>query len=80
QYTDDSVSCLLLLQVCDENDVRRARFIDRQKEVSLNYFNTASAGQRPSWNRFGHPWHKDKGTKVGTCGYCGVQFMQKHHH
>uniref|UniRef100_A0A8C2E0Y1 Uncharacterized protein n=1 Tax=Cyprinus carpio TaxID=7962 RepID=A0A8C2E0Y1_CYPCA len=38
---DDSVSCLLLLQVYDEKDVRRARVIDRQKEVSLNYFNTA---------------------------------------
>lgn len=24
--------------------------------------------------------HQDKDTKVGTCGYCGLQFKQKHHH
>ncbi len=29
----ESVYCLFLLQVYDENDVRRARFIGRQKEV-----------------------------------------------
>jgi len=23
---------------------------------------------------------QDKETKVGTCGYCGLQFQQKHHH
>lgn len=23
---------------------------------------------------------QDKDTKVGTCGYCGLQFQQKHHH
>lgn len=23
---------------------------------------------------------QDKDTKVGTCGYCGLQFKQKHHH
>uniref|UniRef100_A0A671L9R1 NADH:ubiquinone oxidoreductase subunit S6 n=1 Tax=Sinocyclocheilus anshuiensis TaxID=1608454 RepID=A0A671L9R1_9TELE len=34
---DDSVCCLLLLQVYNENDVRRARFIGRQKEVNENF-------------------------------------------
>uniref|UniRef100_A0A3B5KYS9 NADH dehydrogenase [ubiquinone] iron-sulfur protein 6, mitochondrial n=1 Tax=Xiphophorus couchianus TaxID=32473 RepID=A0A3B5KYS9_9TELE len=31
----------------------------------------------------GHPKvyiNLDKDTKVGTCGYCGLQFKQKHHH
>ncbi|XP_048371712.1 NADH dehydrogenase [ubiquinone] iron-sulfur protein 6, mitochondrial isoform X2 [Sphaerodactylus townsendi] len=23
---------------------------------------------------------EDKDTKTGTCGYCGLQFKQKHHH
>uniref|UniRef100_A0A8C3FB52 NADH dehydrogenase [ubiquinone] iron-sulfur protein 6, mitochondrial n=1 Tax=Chrysemys picta bellii TaxID=8478 RepID=A0A8C3FB52_CHRPI len=31
----------------------------------------------------GHPKvyiNLDKDTKTGTCGYCGLQFKQKHHH
>ncbi|XP_069051036.1 NADH dehydrogenase [ubiquinone] iron-sulfur protein 6, mitochondrial isoform X2 [Lepisosteus oculatus] len=31
----------------------------------------------------GHPRvyiNLDKDTKVGTCGYCGLQFKQTHHH
>uniref|UniRef100_G3P2T0 NADH dehydrogenase [ubiquinone] iron-sulfur protein 6, mitochondrial n=1 Tax=Gasterosteus aculeatus aculeatus TaxID=481459 RepID=G3P2T0_GASAC len=31
----------------------------------------------------GHPKvyiNLDKDTKVGTCGYCGLQFQHKHHH
>lgn len=23
---------------------------------------------------------QDKDTKIGTCGYCGLRFKQKHHH
>ncbi|KTF77637.1 hypothetical protein cypCar_00026688, partial [Cyprinus carpio] len=35
----ESVYCLFLLQVYDENDVRRARFVGRQKEVKGDLFN-----------------------------------------
>ncbi|KAG7245195.1 hypothetical protein INR49_023761 [Caranx melampygus] len=34
----------------------------------------------PRRARFVGRQKEDKDTKVGTCGYCGLQFKQKHHH
>uniref|UniRef100_A0A671LA71 NADH dehydrogenase [ubiquinone] iron-sulfur protein 6, mitochondrial n=1 Tax=Sinocyclocheilus anshuiensis TaxID=1608454 RepID=A0A671LA71_9TELE len=92
---DDSVCCLLLLQVYNENDVRRARFIGRQKEVNENFAISLVAEEPVTYvesrvvscdgggGAIGHPRvyiNLDKETKSGTCGYCGLQFKQKHHH
>ncbi|XP_056128679.1 NADH dehydrogenase [ubiquinone] iron-sulfur protein 6, mitochondrial [Rhinichthys klamathensis goyatoka] len=82
-------------QLYDENDVRRARFIGRLKEVNENFAINLVA-EEPVTNiessvvscdggggALGHPKvyiNLDKETKVGTCGYCGLQFQQKHHH
>ncbi|XP_048057189.1 NADH dehydrogenase [ubiquinone] iron-sulfur protein 6, mitochondrial [Megalobrama amblycephala] len=82
-------------QLYDENDVRRARFIGRQKEVNENFAINLVAEEPVSYvesrtvscdgggGALGHPKvyiNLDKDTKVGTCGYCGLQFKQKHHH
>ncbi|KAF4100249.1 NADH dehydrogenase [ubiquinone] iron-sulfur protein 6, mitochondrial [Onychostoma macrolepis] len=82
-------------QVYDENDVRRARFIVRQKEVNENFAINLVAEEPVTQiesrvvscdgggGALGHPKvyiNLDKETKVGTCGYCGLQFKQKHHH
>ncbi|XP_067281889.1 NADH dehydrogenase [ubiquinone] iron-sulfur protein 6, mitochondrial-like [Pseudorasbora parva] len=82
-------------QVYDENDVRRARFIGRKKEVNENFAINLVAEEPVSniesrvvscdggGGALGHPKvyiNLDKDTKVGTCGYCGLQFKQKHHH
>ncbi|KAK1804916.1 hypothetical protein P4O66_019287 [Electrophorus voltai] len=82
-------------QVFDEHDVRRARFVGRQKEVNEN-FAIKLVAEEPvthvearvvscngGGGALGHPKvyiNLDKETKVGTCGYCGQQFQQKHHH
>uniref|UniRef100_UPI0037E8068F NADH dehydrogenase [ubiquinone] iron-sulfur protein 6, mitochondrial n=1 Tax=Semicossyphus pulcher TaxID=241346 RepID=UPI0037E8068F len=82
-------------QVFDENDPRRARFVGRQKEVNKN-FAIKLVAEEPvtdigarvvscdgGGGALGHPKvyiNLDKDTKVGTCGYCGLQFKQKHHH
>ncbi|XP_068189305.1 NADH dehydrogenase [ubiquinone] iron-sulfur protein 6, mitochondrial [Antennarius striatus] len=82
-------------QVFDENDHRRARFIRKQKEVNKN-FAIELVAEEPvtdiearvvscdgGGGALGHPKiyiNLDKDTKVGTCGYCGLQFKQKHHH
>ncbi|XP_034561108.1 NADH dehydrogenase [ubiquinone] iron-sulfur protein 6, mitochondrial [Notolabrus celidotus] len=82
-------------QVFDENDPRRARFVGRQKEVNKN-FAIKLVSEEPvtdiearvvscdgGGGALGHPKvyiNLDKDTKVGTCGYCGLQFRQKHHH
>ncbi|XP_030645071.1 NADH dehydrogenase [ubiquinone] iron-sulfur protein 6, mitochondrial [Chanos chanos] len=82
-------------QVYDENDVRRARFTGRHKEVNPNFAITLVAEEPVTeiesrivscdggGGALGHPKvyiNLDKDTKVGTCGYCGLQFKQKHHH
>ncbi|KAK3508337.1 hypothetical protein QTP70_022081 [Hemibagrus guttatus] len=82
-------------KVFDENDVRRARFVGRQKEVNQNFAINLVAEEPVSdvearviscdggGGALGHPKvyiNLDKMTKVGTCGYCGRQFQQKHHH
>uniref|UniRef100_A0A672LN49 NADH dehydrogenase [ubiquinone] iron-sulfur protein 6, mitochondrial-like n=1 Tax=Sinocyclocheilus grahami TaxID=75366 RepID=A0A672LN49_SINGR len=79
-----------LLQVYNQNDVRRARFIGRQKEVNENFAISLAAEEPVTYlesrvvscdgggGAIGHP--RDKETKSGTCGYCGLQFKQKHHH
>ncbi|XP_077052806.1 NADH dehydrogenase [ubiquinone] iron-sulfur protein 6, mitochondrial [Siphateles boraxobius] len=82
-------------QLYDENDVRRARFIGRLKEVNENFAINLVAEEPVSniesrvvscdggGGALGHPRvyiNLDKETKVGTCGYCGLQFKQKHHH
>uniref|UniRef100_A0A8C6S5B0 NADH dehydrogenase [ubiquinone] iron-sulfur protein 6, mitochondrial n=1 Tax=Neogobius melanostomus TaxID=47308 RepID=A0A8C6S5B0_9GOBI len=82
-------------QVFDEIDPRRARFVGRQKEVNKSFAINLVAEEpvTPVENRvvscdggggaLGHPKvyiNLDKDTKVGTCGYCGLQFKQKHHH
>ncbi|XP_049891556.1 NADH dehydrogenase [ubiquinone] iron-sulfur protein 6, mitochondrial [Epinephelus moara] len=82
-------------QVYDEQDPRRARFVGRQKEVNQN-FAIKLVAEEPvtdiearvvscdgGGGALGHPKvyiNLDKDTKVGTCGYCGLQFKQKHHH
>ncbi|XP_060948878.1 NADH dehydrogenase [ubiquinone] iron-sulfur protein 6, mitochondrial [Limanda limanda] len=82
-------------QVYDEKDPRRARFVGRQKEVNKN-FAIKLVAEEPvtdtharivscdgGGGALGHPKvyiNLDKDTKVGTCGYCGLQFKQKHHH
>ncbi|XP_073319688.1 NADH dehydrogenase [ubiquinone] iron-sulfur protein 6, mitochondrial [Pagrus major] len=82
-------------QVYDENDPRRVRFVGRQKEVNQN-FAIKLVAEEPvtdigarvvscdgGGGALGHPKvyiNLDKDTKVGTCGYCGLQFKQKHHH
>nr|ACI66052.1 NADH dehydrogenase iron-sulfur protein 6, mitochondrial precursor [Salmo salar]ACI66482.1 NADH dehydrogenase iron-sulfur protein 6, mitochondrial precursor [Salmo salar]ACI68938.1 NADH dehydrogenase iron-sulfur protein 6, mitochondrial precursor [Salmo salar]ADM15992.1 NADH dehydrogenase iron-sulfur protein 6, mitochondrial precursor [Salmo salar] len=82
-------------QVYDENDPRRARFVGRQKEVNKNFAIKLVAEEPVSGvearvvscdgggGALGHPKvyiNLDKETKVGTCGYCGLQFKQTHHH
>ncbi|KAK7898638.1 hypothetical protein WMY93_019491 [Mugilogobius chulae] len=82
-------------QVFDEKDPRRARFVGRQKEVNKNFAINLVAEEEVSHvearivscdgggGALGHPKvyiNLDKDTKVGTCGYCGLQFKQKHHH
>ncbi|XP_061597937.1 NADH dehydrogenase [ubiquinone] iron-sulfur protein 6, mitochondrial [Cololabis saira] len=82
-------------QVFDQNDPRRARFVGRQKEVNPN-FAIKLVAEEPvtgiearvvscdgGGGALGHPKvyiNLDKDTKVGTCGYCGLQFKHKHHH
>ncbi|KAM3838541.1 NADH dehydrogenase [ubiquinone] iron-sulfur protein 6, mitochondrial isoform 1-T1 [Vipera latastei] len=82
-------------QVYEEKDYRRVRFVGRQKEVNENFAIDLIAEQpvsevetRVVWcdgggGALGHPKvyiNLDKDTKTGTCGYCGLQFKQKHHH
>ncbi|KAG7458025.1 hypothetical protein MATL_G00233470 [Megalops atlanticus] len=82
-------------QVYDEQDVRRMRFVNRQKEVNENFAIKMVAEEPVSsvetrivscdggGGALGHPKvyiNLDKETKTGTCGYCGLQFQQKHHH
>ncbi|KAM4540007.1 NADH dehydrogenase [ubiquinone] iron-sulfur protein 6, mitochondrial [Odontesthes bonariensis] len=82
-------------QVFEENDPRRARFIGKKKEVNENFAIKLVAEEPVSdiedrvvscdggGGALGHPKvyiNLDKDTKVGTCGYCGLQFKQKHHH
>ncbi|XP_027142854.1 NADH dehydrogenase [ubiquinone] iron-sulfur protein 6, mitochondrial [Larimichthys crocea] len=82
-------------QVFDADDPRRARFIGRQKEVNKNFAINLVAEEPVTdvearvvscdggGGALGHPKvyiNLDKDTKVGTCGYCGLQFKQKHHH
>ncbi|XP_064006122.1 NADH dehydrogenase [ubiquinone] iron-sulfur protein 6, mitochondrial [Pogoniulus pusillus] len=81
-------------QVYDEKDYRRVRFVGRQKEVNKNFAIDLIAEQPVSevesrviscdggGGALGHPKvyiNLDKETKTGTCGYCGLQFKQKHH-
>ncbi|KAG5842419.1 hypothetical protein ANANG_G00177460 [Anguilla anguilla] len=82
-------------QVYDEQDVRKARFVNRQKEVNEN-FAIRLVAEEPvtdvearvvscdgGGGALGHPKvyiNLDKETQAGTCGYCGLRFQQKHHH
>ncbi|XP_028316848.1 NADH dehydrogenase [ubiquinone] iron-sulfur protein 6, mitochondrial [Gouania willdenowi] len=82
-------------QVFEDNDPRRARFVGRRKEVNKN-FAIDMVYEEPvsdvaarvvscdgGGGALGHPKvyiNLDKDTKVGTCGYCGLQFKQTHHH
>ncbi|KAJ3609116.1 hypothetical protein NHX12_023642 [Muraenolepis orangiensis] len=82
-------------QVYEEKDPRRARFVGRQKEVNKN-FAIKLVAEEPvtdvharvvscdgGGGALGHPKvyiNLDKDTRVGTCGYCGLQFKQTHHH
>ncbi|XP_069770307.1 NADH dehydrogenase [ubiquinone] iron-sulfur protein 6, mitochondrial [Narcine bancroftii] len=82
-------------QVYEENDYRKVRFIGRQKEVNENFAINLIAEEPVSdvtdrvvscdggGGALGHPKvyiNLDKDTKVGTCGYCGLRFKQKHLH
>ncbi|XP_015268808.1 PREDICTED: NADH dehydrogenase [ubiquinone] iron-sulfur protein 6, mitochondrial [Gekko japonicus] len=82
-------------QVYEECDYRRVRFVGRQKEVNENFAIDLIAEQPVTevedrvvscdggGGALGHPRvyiNLDKDTKTGTCGYCGLQFTQKHHH
>ncbi|KAK0153558.1 NADH dehydrogenase [ubiquinone] iron-sulfur protein 6, mitochondrial [Merluccius polli] len=82
-------------QVFEKDDPRRARFVGRQKEVNKN-FAIKLVAEEPvtdiharvvscdgGGGALGHPKvyiNLDKDTRVGTCGYCGLQFKQIHHH
>ncbi|XP_060109615.1 NADH dehydrogenase [ubiquinone] iron-sulfur protein 6, mitochondrial [Heteronotia binoei] len=82
-------------QVYEEGDYRRVRFVGRQKEVNENFAIDLIAEQPVTevetrviacdggGGALGHPKvyiNLDKDTKTGTCGYCGLQFVQKQHH
>ncbi|XP_032636451.1 NADH dehydrogenase [ubiquinone] iron-sulfur protein 6, mitochondrial [Chelonoidis abingdonii] len=82
-------------QVYEENDYRKVRFVARQKEVNETFAIDLIAEQPVNkvesrvvscdggGGALGHPKvyiNLDKDTKTGTCGYCGLQFKQKHHH
>ncbi|XP_038245781.1 NADH dehydrogenase [ubiquinone] iron-sulfur protein 6, mitochondrial [Dermochelys coriacea] len=82
-------------QVYEENDYRKVRFVARQKEVNESFAIDLIAEQPVNkvesrviscdggGGALGHPKvyiNLDKDTKTGTCGYCGLQFKQKHHH
>ncbi|KAG6924769.1 NADH ubiquinone oxidoreductase subunit S6 [Chelydra serpentina] len=82
-------------QVYEENDYRQVRFVARQKEVNETFAIDLIAEQPVNkvesrviscdggGGALGHPKvyiNLDKDTKTGTCGYCGLQFKQKHHH
>ncbi|XP_051925234.1 NADH dehydrogenase [ubiquinone] iron-sulfur protein 6, mitochondrial [Hippocampus zosterae] len=82
-------------QVFDAKDPRRVRFVGKQKEVNKNWAIKLVAEESVTdvearvvscdggGGALGHPKvyiNLDKDTKVGTCGYCGLQFKQKHHH
>ncbi|XP_074064162.1 NADH dehydrogenase [ubiquinone] iron-sulfur protein 6, mitochondrial [Macrotis lagotis] len=82
-------------QVYDDKDYRKIRFVGRQKEVNENFAIDLIAEQPVSevesrviscdggGGALGHPKvyiNLDKETKTGTCGYCGLQFKQHHHH
>ncbi|XP_053570380.1 NADH dehydrogenase [ubiquinone] iron-sulfur protein 6, mitochondrial [Bombina bombina] len=82
-------------QVFDEKDYRKVRFVGRQKEVNEQFAISLIAEQPVNQaedrivscdgggGALGHPRvyiNLDKETKTGTCGYCGLQFKQKHHH
>ncbi|XP_019395780.1 PREDICTED: NADH dehydrogenase [ubiquinone] iron-sulfur protein 6, mitochondrial isoform X2 [Crocodylus porosus] len=82
-------------QIYDEHDYRRTRFVTRQKEVNTSFAIDLIAEQPVNeaesrvvscdggGGALGHPKvyiNLDKETKTGTCGYCGLQFKQKHHH
>ncbi|XP_019731198.1 NADH dehydrogenase [ubiquinone] iron-sulfur protein 6, mitochondrial [Hippocampus comes] len=82
-------------QVFDAKDPRRVRFVGKQKEVNTNWAIKLVAEESVTdvearvvscdggGGALGHPKvyiNLDKDTKVGTCGYCGLQFKQKHHH
>ncbi|KAM6224720.1 NADH dehydrogenase [ubiquinone] iron-sulfur protein 6, mitochondrial [Rhynchocyon petersi] len=82
-------------QVYDDKDYRQVRFVGRQKEVNENFAIDLIAEQPVSevesrviscdggGGALGHPRvfiNLDKETKTGTCGYCGLQFKQHHHH
>ncbi|XP_053105597.1 NADH dehydrogenase [ubiquinone] iron-sulfur protein 6, mitochondrial [Hemicordylus capensis] len=82
-------------QVYEEYDYRRIRFSGRQKELNESFAIDLIAEQPVSevesrviscdggGGALGHPKvyiNLDKDTKTGTCGYCGLQFKQKHHH
>ncbi|MEE6465486.1 hypothetical protein FKM82_006568 [Ascaphus truei] len=82
-------------QVFDEHDYRKVRFVGRQKEINEQFAINLIAEEpvTETENRIvscdggggalGHPKvyiNLDKQTRNGTCGYCGLQFKQKHHH
>ncbi|XP_018426774.1 PREDICTED: NADH dehydrogenase [ubiquinone] iron-sulfur protein 6, mitochondrial [Nanorana parkeri] len=82
-------------QVYENNDYRRVRFVGKQKEVNEQFAIELIAEQPVNESEkrivscdggggaLGHPKvyiNLDKETKSGTCGYCGLQFKQKHHH
>ncbi|XP_075777635.1 NADH dehydrogenase [ubiquinone] iron-sulfur protein 6, mitochondrial [Pelodiscus sinensis] len=82
-------------QVYEENDYRKVRFVARHKEVNESFAIDLISEQPVNKveNRVvscdggggarGHPKvyiNLDKDTKTGTCGYCGLQFKQQHHH
>ncbi|XP_040289005.1 NADH dehydrogenase [ubiquinone] iron-sulfur protein 6, mitochondrial [Bufo bufo] len=82
-------------QVFDEGDYRKVRFAGKQKEVNEQFAINLIAEQPVNeaesrivscdggGGALGHPKvyiNLDKENKTGTCGYCGLQFLQKHHH
>ncbi|XP_069469807.1 NADH dehydrogenase [ubiquinone] iron-sulfur protein 6, mitochondrial [Ambystoma mexicanum] len=82
-------------QVFDEHDYRKVRFVARQKEVNEQFaidlikeepvseVDSRVVSCDGGGGALGHPKvyiNLDKETKIGTCGYCGLQFKKNPHH
>ncbi|KAM7175732.1 NADH dehydrogenase [ubiquinone] iron-sulfur protein 6, mitochondrial isoform 1-T1 [Macrochelys suwanniensis] len=67
----------------DEWTVNETFAIDLIAEQPVNKVESRVISCDGGGGALGHPKvyiNLDKDTKTGTCGYCGLQFKQKHHH
>ncbi|XP_033095704.1 NADH dehydrogenase [ubiquinone] iron-sulfur protein 6, mitochondrial-like [Anneissia japonica] len=80
-------------QAFEESDVRRARFISREKMVNENFAIDMIADEPPTEVDARHVWCNGGGGPLGhpkvyinldpegphSCGYCGLRFVKKPH-